>query len=188
MTIYIALLRGINVGGKNIIKMAELKRVLEAMGLDRVQTYIQSGNVLFVSDEAEEPLRQRMEREIEANVGFAVPVMLRTAEQVKTIAANCPFTEEELATAEASNEGESLYVALLLGEPAPGKVERLSAYRSESEDYRIVGRDIYLLFGQSVRNSRLAGNLTKLEVPATVRNWKTINKLVALAAAMESKG
>ncbi|MGG1658031.1 DUF1697 domain-containing protein [Brevibacillus sp. NRS-1366] len=188
MTIYIALLRGINVGGKNMIKMAELKRTFEQMGLGPVQTYIQSGNVLFASDEEEEPLRKRIEREIEASVGFSVPVILRTAEQLKVIAANCPFSEEEVEKAQALSEGESLYVSLLLAEPSQERVERLSAYRSESEDYRIEGRDVYLLFRQSVRNSKLANNLQKLDVPSTVRNWKTINKLVALANAMASKG
>lgn len=75
-TVYIALLRGINVGGKNMIKMADLKRTFEALGLGRVQTYIQSGNVLFDSDEEEKTLRDRIEREIEAVFGFSVSVIL----------------------------------------------------------------------------------------------------------------
>jgi uncharacterized protein (DUF1697 family) len=182
MTIYIALLRGINVGGKNIIKMAELKRMFEAMGMGQVQTYIQSGNVLFESEEAEEPLRKRIEREIEAAFGFSVIVILRTAEELKRIAANCPFSKEEVSEAEASSEGESLYVSFLLEEPSREGMERLSAFESESDKYRIEGREIFLLFRHSIRNSKLANNLQKLNVPATVRNWKTINKLVALVA------
>lgn len=185
MTIYIALLRGINVGGKNIIKMAELKHMFEAMGMGQVQTYIQCGNVLFESEEAEGTLRKRIEREIELAFGFSIAVMLRTAEELKRIAANCPFSEEEICEAEASAEGESLYVSFLLEEPTQEGIDRLSAFESESDKYRIEGREIFLLFRQSIRKSKLANNLQKLNVPATVRNWKTINKLVDLVSAKE---
>ncbi|MFM1653612.1 DUF1697 domain-containing protein [Brevibacillus sp. B_LB10_24] len=183
--IYITLLRGINVGGKNKVKMAELKRVFEAMGLGRVQTYIQSGNVLFESNDDEESLRKRIEQEFEKEFGFSISVILRTAEELSRMAASCPFTEEEVSEAEASFAGESLYVALLLGEPAPEGIERLEAYRSENDKYQLIGRDLFLLFRHSVRDSKLAANLGKLGVPVTVRNWKTINKLVDLANAME---
>ncbi|WP_312876232.1 DUF1697 domain-containing protein [Paenibacillus alginolyticus] len=71
MTVYIGFLRGINVGGKNKIKMADLKKTLEAAGLAKVQTYLQSGNVLFMSEEAVEPLRQRIEQEISKAVGVS---------------------------------------------------------------------------------------------------------------------
>jgi len=74
--IYIALLRGINVGGKNKVKMADLKKMMEQMdGISRVQTYIQSGNVLFESDEEHGSLRQRMERELENTFGSAIPLV-----------------------------------------------------------------------------------------------------------------
>jgi uncharacterized protein (DUF1697 family) len=185
MTIYIALLRGINVGGKNMIKMAELKRMFEAMGLNRVQTYIQSGNVLFESEEGEETLRRRIEHEIEVAFGISLTVVLRTAEELKRIAANCPFSKEEVSEAEASSEGESLYISFLLEEPSQEGIDRLKAFKSESDAYRIEGREIFLLFHQSVRNSKLTNNLQKLGVPATIRNWKTLNKLVALASAMD---
>ncbi|NIK79157.1 uncharacterized protein (DUF1697 family) [Paenibacillus castaneae] len=185
MTIYIALLRGINVGGKNIIKMAELKRMFEAMGLGPVQTYIQSGNVLFQSNAEEAPLRKQIEHEIEAVFGFPVIIVLRTIEELRAIAANCPFSEEAITEAEASSDAESLYVSMLLEEPAQEGIDRLDPYRSDSDDYVIKGRDVYLLFRHSTRNSKLSNNLHKLGVPATVRNWKTINKLVALANAME---
>lgn len=185
MTIYIALLQGINVGGKNMIKMAELKRLFEAIGLSRVQTYIQSGNVLFGSNEEEGPLRKRIEQEIETVFGFPVTVVLRTAEELERIIGNCPFSEEALSEAKASSEGESLYVSLMTEAPSPEGIKRLNAYRSEGDEYHIEGRDVYLLFRHSIRNSKLVNNLQKLGVPATVRNWKTINKLAALAKAME---
>jgi uncharacterized protein (DUF1697 family) len=185
MTIYIALLRGINVGGKNIIKMAELKRVFEEIGLCEVKTYIQSGNVLFKSSEGEETLREKIENEIESVFGFPVIVILRTITELEQIILNCPFSKEEVSEAEAASKSESLYVALLIHVPLEEKIEHLKAYRSESEEYKILGREVFLLFYNSIRNSKLANNLKKLDAPATVRNWKTINKLAELAKAME---
>jgi uncharacterized protein (DUF1697 family) len=186
MTTYIALLRGINVGGKNIIKMIDLKRVFEAMGLCEIQTYIQSGNVLFKSNETEELLRKKIEHEIKVTFGFSVTVTLRTSEELEGIIRNCPFSAEEVLKAESTSEGESLYVAFLTNAPLQENIERFDTYRSESDEYKIVGREVFLLFHNSIRNSKLANNLQKLDVPATTRNWKTINKLAILAKAKEA--
>jgi uncharacterized protein (DUF1697 family) len=185
MTIYAALLRGINVGGKNIIKMAELKRVFETIGLCEVQTFIQSGNVLFKSNEDEELLCRKIGHEIETIFGFSVAVVLRTAKELERIICSCPFSEEEISEAESTSKVESLYVSLLTHAPLQDKIELLNAYRNERNEYRIIGRDVFLLFHQSIRDSKLANNLHKLDVPATTRNWKTINKLAALAKSME---
>ncbi len=186
MTIYIALLRGINVGGKNIIKMASLKQMFEAMGFCEVKTYIQSGNVLFKSNEEEELLRKKIEHEIEVTFGFSVIVILRTSAELEQIIENCPFSEDAILEAESSSEGESLYASLLTHTPSQEKIECLKSYKSEKEEYQIKGREVFLLFRHSIRKSKLANNLHKLDVPATVRNWKTINKLAVLAKAMES--
>lgn len=186
MTIYIALLRGINVGGKNKIKMDELRKMIESIGLESVQTYIQSGNVLFLSEEDKDTLRKRIEAEIEKTFGFTVSVILRTDEDLERIINACPFSEEKIAAAEASCEGESLYVALMQDVPLEEGIERLKAYKTENEEYQIVGREIYLLFQKSIRNSKLANNLQKLGVSSTVRNWKTMNKLSAIAREMRN--
>ncbi|MDR3682069.1 MAG: DUF1697 domain-containing protein [Flavipsychrobacter sp.] len=185
MTVYIALLRGINVGGKNVINMAELKKVFEAIGLYDVQTYIQSGNVLFKSNEDEELLREKIEYEIETVFGFSVTVVLRTLAELEQLVFNCPFLEEEVAEAEASTQAESQYVALLTHVPLQEKIALLDAYRGENDQYRIIGREVFLLFHHSIRNSKLANNLYKLGVSATVRNWKTLNKLTTLAKAKD---
>jgi len=185
MNIYIALLRGINVGGKNIIKMSELKRVFESIGLCEVRTYIQSGNVLFKSNEKEEPLYNKIEQEIEKAFGFSVTIVLRTAEELQWIVQNCPFSEEEVLQAESYSETESLYVAFLPHVPSQEKIEYLNAYRSEKDEFRIERRDVFLLSYNNIRKSKVANNLQKLDVTATVRNWKTINKLAELAKAME---
>lgn len=186
MITYIALLRGINVGGKNKVKMAELKAMFEAIGFSRVETYIQSGNVVFEAEEeeTEEALRRKIEGEFARVFGFPVIIVLRSADEWERIIRECPFSEAEIKEAESANdEGESMYVALLLQEPSQEKAEQLAAIKSRSDECRISGRDTYLLLRQSIRNSKLAINLQKLDVAVTVRNWKTMNKLFDMVKA-----
>ncbi|HEY2421461.1 MAG TPA: DUF1697 domain-containing protein [Neobacillus sp.] len=180
MTIYVALLRGINVGGHNMIKMTELKQVLESMGFAKVKTYIQSGNVIFESKEEARTLSQQMEEVIKREFGFLVPVVLRTGEELEQIIKNCPFSTDSLL------EGESVQVAFLTNIPSQEGIERLSAFNSERDEYQINGENVYLFFRQSIRNSKLAKQLPKLGVPATVRNWKTVIKLATIAQELES--
>ncbi|GAB6122037.1 DUF1697 domain-containing protein [Dysgonomonas termitidis] len=183
--IYIALLRGINVGGKNIIKMAELKKVFENLGFQNVQSYIQSGNVLFISDKEEEQLRIEIETTIERTFGFPVAVILRTLSELETIIAGCPFTLKKIAGAMAASEGEVLYVSMFSRNPSSKDIGRLIKYDKEGDEYKIAGRDIYLLFCKSIRNSKLAGSIQKTDVPFTSRNFRTISKLAELGKTMK---
>ncbi|MBO0992855.1 DUF1697 domain-containing protein [Bacillus sp. SD088] len=186
MPVYIAFLRGINVGGHRKIKMKELRASLEKIGLAHVQTYIQSGNVLFESNEKEDWLRQEIERRIFDDFGFSINVIIRTATGLEAIIADLPFSEDVVLKARASAAGEILYVALLLHAPLQEKVERLNGYKNAGEDYQVEGQEIYFLFGNGARNSKLADQMQSLGVPTTVRNWKTLNKLVEMAAARKS--
>ena len=188
MPVYVALLRGINVGGKNIIKMKALKQVFKAMELCEVQTYIQSGNVLFTSNEEKQLLLKKIEDGIEVALGFPVNVVLRTAAELELIILNCPFSQREILEAEAWSEVESLYVCLLTQVPLQEKIKQLDIYKNDGDDYRILGQEVYLLLHNGMGKSKLANNLHKLEVPATVRNWKTMNKLAAMAKAMNIGG
>ena len=182
MTIYITLLKGINVGSSHRIKMEDLRKMFEALGLNRIETYIQSGNVIFESDEKETSLRKKIEQGIETAFGFAAVVVLKTADELDEIIQKCPFSQEEISQAEESNsEGESFYVALLPEEPKKGSVEKINALRTENDDIRFEGRDAYILLRHSIRNSKPAVLLQKLEGRSTVRNWKTIQNLSKLA-------
>ncbi|QQE77251.1 DUF1697 domain-containing protein [Alicyclobacillus sp. SO9] len=186
MTIYVALLRGINVGGHNQIKMADLRRMFESVGINRVQTYIQSGNVLFDSDENVTSLRQRIEQELEKTFSVSTTIQLRTSVELEQIITDCPFSEEERGEAEASTDAVTFYVSLLLDSPAPEDIDQLNGLRSEIDDFRVRGREVYLLLRQGIRNSKLANSLIRLKTPSTVRNWKTMNKLNVLAKSMET--
>lgn len=179
MTIYIALLRGINVGGHKIIKMAELRKQLEKIELAYVQTYIQSGNILFKSDEGSKQLSKQIEEQIRTAFGFSVPVIMRTSTELYQIIENCPFPEDKLS------EGESIHLSVLAGLPTEEAIIDLHKFQSDVEEFQIEGKEIYLYFRQSIRNSKLAVHLQKLGVHSTLRNWKTINKLATMAKAME---
>ncbi|MDP4551563.1 DUF1697 domain-containing protein [Alkalihalobacillus macyae] len=180
MTNYIGFLRGINVGGRNKIKMADLRAMLEEMNLSNVKTYIQSGNLLFDSDQPEDSLCDRIEKQIKATFDLTVPVVLRTAKEVENIRESCPFSKEQLSKAEASSTGESLYVALLSEFPSQEAITTLSSCTFEKEDFHVHGRNVYLLFYDSIRNAKITTKLNKVDSKATIRNWKTINKLLDL--------
>lgn len=117
--------------------------------------------------------------------GFAITVVMRTVEELERIIKDCPFSERMIAEAQASTEGECLYVAMLPEAPAIEGVDRLRAYQTENEELHINGRDIYFLFRRSVRNSKLADHVPKLGIPATMRNWNTMTKLGELAREMK---
>lgn len=184
-TTYVALLRGVNVGGHRPIKMPELQRMCAAMGFGQVRTYIQSGNVVFTSlesDESPEALRRRIEAEIAARFGFPVTVVLRTAAELERVIAGCPFAADALA------EGESLYVALLADAPSPDAVERLRSSDSGSDEARVAGREVYLLYRRSMRDTPLTNAFLErtLGVAATTRNWRTMQTLADMASATEA--
>lgn len=172
MTLYIALLRAINVSGKNIIKMAELKQMFESMGFGKVQTYIQSGNVLFEADAEPAVLRERIEAEIERVFGLTVTVILRTPAELDGVVSRCPFTEVD-----------QLYVVYLEGEPTEAGIARLKEFPCQSEQWQIRGQELYVVYGEGAHKSKLTNALIekRLGMASTARNWRTTLKLVELA-------
>ncbi len=170
--LYVALLRGVNVGGKNRLPMAELRALLDGLGFGPVRTYIQSGNVLLESDLPEDALRALLQREILKRFGIDSAPVLRTREQLQALVSALPFTEDQVEAARACDpEVEHLYVALLNEPPA------LACMDAPGEALRVVGRDAYLLLDHSVRFSKLAAR----PGDGTTRNWNTILKLHQLA-------
>ena len=168
---YVAFLRAINVGGHAIIKMADLKKMFEAARLENVQTYIQSGNVIFESEEADETLLARqIERQLEKAAEYRIHVFLRTMQEVQTIAKKAPFTVKT---------GEIAYVTFLHKKPDKISQQALLAFRSEADDFAFKGRDLYNL-RRDREKSVFSGNLVEkiLKVPSTTRNLTTITKIV----------
>ena len=180
---HVALLRGINVGGHKIIKMDALKALFESLGLEQVRTYIQSGNVIFASKQDPKPLRPKIQKELRSVFGFEVTVVIRSAAEFQKIIDGSPFPADDLA------EGETLYVALLAGTPEPAAIKKLLESRSDVDDFRLEGSEVYILLRQSIRQSLFSNSFLerKLGVAATTRNWQTMTRLAAIAAESPTK-
>ena len=145
-----------------------------------VSTYIQSGNVLFSSGKGEEELKLELEAVIHKSFGLDIPVILRSIPQLEKIRENIPFSEQEISEKENSVEGEVLYLFMFAESPSLRDIERISAHKEGCDQFEIKGRDLYVLFDKTIRNSKMATVLQKTEVPVTSRNIKTINKLIEL--------
>lgn len=175
---YAALLRGINVGPSNRVGMAELRAALAALGLRDVRTLLASGNALFSSDEPEAALLPRIETALRDAFGFRIPVLLRTDAEIKAARTAVPFPPAEIAAAEAAATGTSYYVAFLGAPPTEADRALLAAAADGTGDrFAVVGRELYLLFADTIRTSKLGGKLDRLSVPATTRNGNTVDRI-----------
>jgi uncharacterized protein (DUF1697 family) len=177
---YIALLRGINISGKNIMKMVQLKQVFESIGYQNVRTYIQSGNIVFESNSESDvtELQTQIHDGIEDEFGYDVPVIVRTGEQMEDILNNCPFDIDDLP------DKQKPYVTLLSDVPSAERLEQLAKVKiDEDEEYEIVDREVYILYRKSVTKAKINNNFLEkqLGVSATTRNWNTMTKLVNMA-------
>lgn len=178
MTRYLALLRGINVGTANRIRMDALKRLFENAGFYRVETLIQSGNVLFASPFAEEKTIRAITEALKTSAGIETAVVLRTAEEMKQLVGSSPFSVAEITEAQRfTPEIESFHVCLLPEAPAETALAKLASVSLEGDRYSVSGRDIYLLLPHGIRSSKLSIRLQRIFPDATLRNWNTISKL-----------
>ncbi len=176
---YVALLRGINVGGRNLIKMQDLARVFTQMGFKNVRTHIQSGNVIFDGVKSEpNALRRKIERELLKSLGHEGSVMLRTLEDLEGIVKRNPF--------KTSKPGDDvvMFVTFLSAEPEHKPSLPLQSSRENLEVLAIKDRAAFTLVRRK-RTGRFGypNNFIEKElvVSATTRNWTTIEKIVALA-------
>ncbi len=168
---YVAFLRAINVGGNAIIKMADLKRMFESTGLTNVQTYIQSGNVIFESEEEDAGiLEKQIESQLEGAAGYRIICFVRTMRELQSIVNRSPFTPKDNETA---------YVTFLNQKPDPKNQQALLALRNEADDFAIKGHEVYHLRRDREKSVLLKTSIEKiLKLPATTRNLTTLGKIV----------
>ncbi|MCX6244594.1 MAG: DUF1697 domain-containing protein [Bacteroidetes bacterium] len=174
----IALLRGINVGGQRMIKMNVLKTLFESLKLKNVNTYLQSGNVVFNSEPPDcNELRKSIENKIREDLAFDVPVILRTADQLENILPNNPFLKGR------NEDITRLYVTFLAEEPAADLLDKLNGLKSADDEFSVSGKEIFLFCPGGYGNTKFSNGFfeSKLKVTATTRNWKTVTELVAMA-------
>lgn len=174
---YVALLRGINLGAHNKISMADLRTLFEAVGADDVTTYVQSGNVIFRSPDSAAALGPAVERQISDRLGLDVTVLVRTKTQLAAVADGNPFAGRE-------RDSTKLHVTFLAEEPERERVRDLDPPPSKRDEFRVVGREIYLHCPDGYGRSKLTNAFfeKRLGVAATTRNWKTVTKLAELAS------
>jgi uncharacterized protein (DUF1697 family) len=174
-TRYVAFLRAINVGGRTI-KMDELRKLFEALGLASVETFIASGNVIFESDEDAATLEKQIDNHLHGSLGYQAEAFVRSIADLARIAAHQPFAESEY-----TDNGATLHIAFLSDKPASKAKDAVMALRSPKDDFVIDGRELYWLIRGKMSDSTLKGpELTKaLGAPTTLRNSNTVRRLVA---------
>lgn len=177
MKTYVALLRGVNVGGKNKIKMADLRNQLSLLGFENVKTYIQSGNIIFDSNLPKTTIKSSIENMLRTGFSIESNVLLRDEHELSLIIKKLPYTTNQIHEADDYSESVSLYVGLLGNELDAENISKLKTFETETEMFFVDKLNVYLLFYESIRNSKLARHLDKLAPVLTTRNWKTINKI-----------
>ncbi len=175
---YVALLRGVNVGGKNKLPMADLRDIFTAAGCAAVQTYIQSGNVVF---EAAQDLAERAPEIVTGAVrrrfGYETAVVMRSREELRQVVASNPF--------DTSGEPRLLHVAFLENTPGAEAVSRLDPERSPPDAFAVRGRNVYLHYPNGVARSKLTNEYlaAQLQSVSTMRNWRTVLTLLDMVDA-----
>ena len=166
----VALLRGINLGAKHRLPMADLKAIFAAAGGNDVETVIQSGNVVFTAPNASEVIG-RVEAEILARFGFAAPCVGRTGNELRRFLERAPF------------QGDRLFGGFLRDVPEPDRLALLDPSRGSPDEYVVAGSDVYfnLLTGAATTKLTTAYFDSKLKTTMTVRNWNTIHTLAEMA-------
>ncbi|WP_449475657.1 DUF1697 domain-containing protein [Streptomyces abikoensis] len=177
MTTYVALLRGINVGGKKRVPMQTLRELLAGMGGGAVRTHLNSGNAVFTHSGADpDELARELERAIERELGFAVTCMVREAGDIRRVVDADPFAGRQTDPAR--------YLVTFLAAPAaPAAVADIDPAAYAPEEFVLAGRELYVYYANGIRDAKLAKVLTerRLGTPGTARNWNTVTKLAAMA-------
>lgn len=173
----VSFLRGINVSGKKLIAMEDLRALYGDLGFTNVESYIQSGNVVFESEEADsQAIAQMISDKITEAYNFTVPVIVRTAEEIRDVIEDNPFLREMYI------EEDRLHVTFLAEAPKPELAEKMHDQKFQPERFAVHHKEVYLYCPNGYGNTKLNNNFfeSKLKVSATTRNWKTVNKLAEM--------
>lgn len=175
----VALLRAINVGGNRKVPMAALRTLAAELGWERVETYIQSGNLVFAASTSAAAAEDALERALERHFGFAVPVIARSAETWSGYAAGSPFSVAEI------ERPTLLHLGLSKLAPKPGAIEGLTKYCTSGERLELRGDALWVDFATGVARSKLTPTVIDRLIgsPVTMRNWNTVQQLARMSAA-----
>ena len=174
MTAYVSLFRGINVGGNRIVPMNELKSLHEALGFRDVITYIQSGNVVFTSDETDPfQIASQIEESFAQKFGFRSQVIVRTAAELEEAIANNPFQHSP------EKESKAVLIVFLATRLEGSALEALKQSYNGPEEMYLIGQELFVYYPDGMGRSKLTLPLIekKLKTAGTGRNWNTVLKL-----------
>jgi uncharacterized protein (DUF1697 family) len=182
MTVMISMLRGVNLGPHNRVKMDELRALYASLKLQNPRTYVQSGNVLFKTKEQDEArLSSRIQDGIEKKFGFRPDVILRTTEEMKKTVAKNPFA------ARKNIDPSKLLVTFLSANPAADACGKLMEIDTAPEELRLVGREVFIYYTNGLARPKFQWIKAEkiLKVMCTGRNWNSVTKMLAMAEEME---
>jgi uncharacterized protein (DUF1697 family) len=178
MNTFISMLRGINVGGQNSLRMAELKSLYEALGFEKVETYVQSGNVVFKTTQSDAVvLAALIQAQIERSFGLVVSVFTREPSDFQRILRSNPFLMGR------NEDPTKLHVTFLYRTPKAAQWEALKSPPGVTDEFFPGEREIYLFCPNGYGRTKLSNTFfeKKLSIPATTRNWNTVQALFKLA-------
>jgi uncharacterized protein (DUF1697 family) len=178
MTTYISLLRGINVSGHKMIKMDALRQLFTDLGFQNIQSYIQSGNIVFQNKKTDQKkLENKIAKAIKGKFTFDVPVIVIEFDQLKKIILNNPFLTDK--TKDISH----FHVTFLSNQPEQENFNKIKDGQYLADEFHLIDKAIYLYCPNSYSNSKLTNSFleSKLKITATTRNWKTTNELISIA-------
>jgi uncharacterized protein (DUF1697 family) len=181
VTAFVALLRAVNVGGNNLIRMAALRSVCEEIGFRNVKTLLQSGNVVFDAKGNDNTVAKRLAGAIEASHGFRPAIAVRTADEIADAMKRNPFG------AEAKSDPTFLVIVFMAGPPTSGANQRVAAIEVDGERLHLSGRELHAYYANGQGKSKVTNAVLEkaLGVPATARNWNTVTKLLELARSLD---
>jgi uncharacterized protein (DUF1697 family) len=185
MAVVISMLRGVNLGPHNRIKMEDLRALYHTLKLRDPQTYVQSGNVIFRSDEKDSAkLAKRIEDAMEKKFGFRCAVICRTVAEMKDVVARNPCAKRR------GIDPSRLLVTFLSSDPGEEARAKARALKMDPEEMWIEGREMYIYFPNGMARPKVSGATIEriLKVSGTGRNWNSVTKMLAMAEEIESAG
>lgn len=184
MQTYISILRGINLGGHNTIKMEALKKLLSECGLSNIDTYIQSGNVVYQFKSTDtKKLDSIIRDKIAQEFSIEVPVITQTIDEFRLIVKNNPFAKNK------TKDASFFHITFLSDKPQKENLDKITSIRYQPDEFAIIDKAVYLYCPNGYGNTKLSNKFleTKLKVAATTRNWKTANELITIGDRINKK-
>lgn len=185
MTVLISMLRGINVGGHAKIKMDALRTLYSSLKFENPQSYVQSGNVIFQTEERDlDKIAKRIQQAIEKQFACCPEIMLRSLDELRSVVKKNPFAKR------SDVEPNKLLVSFLLADPGIQARKTLLGQKFAPEELHAVGKQLYIYFPNGVGKSKLPWrSIDKiLHTPSTGRNWNSVTKMLEIAEKMEARG